>query len=567
MWLLSVGLVLLLCPGGDTLCDNGQFNIQLDIPDQEVYLCTGEHWPLPNQMLQSLVTKYKQENSYHACMDIQIEYAATIPNSGVHRPKLAKYGEYVYCPPQRWVHNLQHGGVAFLYHPCVHPQQKEALSLIARTCMYKHIITPFPSLSRQRPLALAAWCSTLEMSHIDLNEVMGWLRLNVYRVHESELENDVIYQHLLIRPSSAILNKDDELICPKHGLQVLSSNFKISGTRLDKSFRRRRRAASLPASVLKSTVSPVKDASDTSFNASNSNTDIASNEDTSENVSNTQTVVQHPVLEIGITPSPSPTSTVKAPITLAQPQMSDQDPVFEDPSRNTSTSKTESNLPDMPAAQNIPTVGNIAQASVKTTLVPSFVENSRKTTEELDDQGHLQSDLDPSKSQQNSGSHDSTGSKEGETKADQLQKPPSTTDTKLLDNVEKGKPECSCLHESTQHPIDIEEKAPVMGQRKASDLHVSTPRLEEAAWAAASLTFLFVLLTLCVLYTQIYKRFRRSQSLYWAPGNAFNQSDTVASVVKRRLQGQIKRKKKMGYRKSPRENPLVMYESLSESSD
>ena len=27
-------------------------------------------------------------------------------------------GKYEYLPPQRWLHNLEHGGIAFLYHPC-----------------------------------------------------------------------------------------------------------------------------------------------------------------------------------------------------------------------------------------------------------------------------------------------------------------------------------------------------------------------------------------------------------------------------------------------------------------
>ncbi|CAM5104390.1 unnamed protein product [Natator depressus] len=39
-------------------------------------------------------------------------------------------------------------------------------------------------------------------------------------------------------------------------------------------------------------------------------------------------------------------------------------------------------------------------------------------------------------------------------------------------------------------------------------------------WAASALTFLLVVLTLAILYTRLHPTFRKSQSLYWAPGDA-----------------------------------------------
>nr|XP_045015688.1 tumor protein p53-inducible protein 13 isoform X2 [Jaculus jaculus] len=60
-----------------------------------------------------------------------------------------------------------------------------------------------------------------------------------------------------------------------------------------------------------------------------------------------------------------------------------------------------------------------------------------------------------------------------------------------------------------------------------------TPRTEEAAWAAMSLTFLLVLLTLATLCTRLHRNFRRSESIYWGP--ASESQDTVAAVLKRRL--------------------------------
>lgn len=42
-----------------------------------------------------------------------------------------------------------------------------------------------------------------------------------------------------------------------------------------------------------------------------------------------------------------------------------------------------------------------------------------------------------------------------------------------------------------------------------------TPRTDEAAWAAAALGFLLVLLTLSVLHTRLYRHWRSPPSLYW----------------------------------------------------
>jgi len=41
--------------------------------------------------------------------------------SNRHRPYWAVLGEYEYLPPERWLHNTEHGFVAFLYRPCIDP--------------------------------------------------------------------------------------------------------------------------------------------------------------------------------------------------------------------------------------------------------------------------------------------------------------------------------------------------------------------------------------------------------------------------------------------------------------
>lgn len=43
--------------------------------------------------------------------------------SGTHRKLWPVYGEYVFVPPQRWIHSLEHGAIVLLYHPCANLNQ------------------------------------------------------------------------------------------------------------------------------------------------------------------------------------------------------------------------------------------------------------------------------------------------------------------------------------------------------------------------------------------------------------------------------------------------------------
>ncbi|XP_053562134.1 tumor protein p53-inducible protein 13 isoform X2 [Bombina bombina] len=480
-------------------------------------------------------------------MDTQIEYASMIPNSGAHRPKLAKYGQYIYCPPQRWVHNLKHGGVAFLYHPCVHPQLKEALSLVARACMYKHIITPFGNLSRQRPLALAAWCSTLEMSHLNLSEVVDWLKLNVYRAEEYKQENEGSYQHLLIWPSSVISDKKDMEICPRHYLQTITDLLKDYRKPLAKRNMRRRSLILLPVSDHESSVSQLYNASDRT----------GSNKQSTVNLSITNPELHHTAPNTVITVSSSPASVIINATSVPSQRTPDIALVASDDKRELET-HTESNLSD----QKISSLENIIHKPAENTVGSPSLKNGVGPEENytMNQSGTNNSDLFTFRQYERTSNNSFTASDQREKVTKLVQKPTLAVSPKPSDL--KGKSECSCAHETTHNPVAQAQKASSHGKHKSPDMFIATPRTEEATWAVASLTFLFVLLTLSVLYTQIYKKFRKSRSLYWST-STFEQMDTVASVIKRRLQGQSKRKKRIGHRKAP----VVVYESLSESSD
>ena len=61
----------------------------------------------------------------HICMRESVNYTGfgAIPTHGPHRPNWASFGEYSYLPIERYQHNLEHGCVVMLYHPCLAQDQ------------------------------------------------------------------------------------------------------------------------------------------------------------------------------------------------------------------------------------------------------------------------------------------------------------------------------------------------------------------------------------------------------------------------------------------------------------
>eukprot|EP00079_Xenopus_tropicalis_P032782 XP_017946553.1 PREDICTED: tumor protein p53-inducible protein 13 isoform X1 [Xenopus tropicalis] len=543
----------------------------------------------------SITTQYEPEKSHRICMDTEIAYATPIPNSGMHRPKWARYGEYVYCPPQRWVHNLEHGGVVFLYHPCVHPKLKKALSHGARSCIYKHIITPHMNLSTERPLALVTWGSTLEMSHIDLYEVKNWLMANMGRTREQEMKIDGLYQHLLIQPASGVFDDHNKNICPRVCCKQVKSGLK----------RRRRDPASL-GSALILTSTPI-------YSAEIMNSTAVSVEQPALDANESQPVIAHTVLGTALSSSES---DVKVHVTLMPSNVSrekdalvdpggrhymesnasgvlplQKEPTFLDTSKGSSPVQSKNTSKEPGGSQVVPSL-TVTQKesgasrthnksiSEKTTLEgqdPATTTKQKQNTAEFP-VGLLPATAPKPTAEPPVGPISTTDTKPTpgtpvgpisttiapKPTAEPPVGPISTTASKPTAAIIEGKQECNCKHEPTKEASAAAQKASGLEQMKASDVFISTPRTEEAAWAAACLTFLFVLLTLSVLYTQIYKRFRKSQSLYWPSEGIATETETVASVIKRRLMsGHSKRKKWIKHKKTP----VLLYESLSESSE
>ncbi|XP_043221124.1 uncharacterized protein LOC122381237 [Amphibalanus amphitrite] len=204
-------------------CDDGKTGLSVDYNGSAVeYTCflpKSKRWRVglnvvePVQHCDDLPDDYYPQ---HYCMNQSLVYKDTIPTYGDHRPLWGIFGEYQYLPPQRWLHNVEHGSVIMLYHPCADYREVDRLKGLVRGCIRKHIITPYPKLSLLRPLALVAWGCRLEMSHVDPATVRSFIREKGLKGPEGDLPKQGQYDFMLLQRAEPPAGSDinDSVLCP-----------------------------------------------------------------------------------------------------------------------------------------------------------------------------------------------------------------------------------------------------------------------------------------------------------------------------------------------------------------
>ncbi|XP_072163671.1 uncharacterized protein [Diadema setosum] len=210
-------------------CDDGKTNLTIDWNgDIRDYECTIRRWDSnknkpKGDISRSPFIEYCTENldnPTHVCMNRAIVYDYTVPTSGAHRPLWAKYGEYRYLPKQRWLHNMEHGAAVFLYHPCADLTEIEELKEIARSCLRKHIITPFRDLPQNLPFVVLTYGCKLELPYIDAERVRNFLRENAnkrdgpHSAPEWRVSRDGQFDHGLLYHAQVVSDVNDCVICP-----------------------------------------------------------------------------------------------------------------------------------------------------------------------------------------------------------------------------------------------------------------------------------------------------------------------------------------------------------------
>ncbi|CAL4105155.1 unnamed protein product, partial [Meganyctiphanes norvegica] len=202
-------------------CDDGKTNLNIDWDFSPVnYTCYIPKSPLTVQgSLQSVEKHANIPADYsplHKCMDTTIEYNTTLPTYHNHRPLWPVFGEYQFVPRQRWLHNVEHGAVILLYHPCAEPILVHRLRKIVTGCIRKHIITPYTLLTEDRPLALVAWGVSLEMATVNTSAVKKWIKDHGLKGPEGKYAKEGSYTVGLIKKAKPPTGSDinDKVLCP-----------------------------------------------------------------------------------------------------------------------------------------------------------------------------------------------------------------------------------------------------------------------------------------------------------------------------------------------------------------
>lgn len=205
--------------GKKKFCDDGKTNIEIDLNGDSDWKCPSEKWKV-HDMVISNTTKacYDEEPAYHVCVDRNIDnlYGSNIPHSGPHRAVWAQFGEYNYLPPGRYVHNLEHGGVVFMYHPCTPDTMVDSLRKVANSCLYRYILTAFPNLTMEYPIAVVTYGCILRLSRVDPFEIKSWVREQFGGSPESDEYGNGQYNFGLLHPSVEPENysTDSDTFCP-----------------------------------------------------------------------------------------------------------------------------------------------------------------------------------------------------------------------------------------------------------------------------------------------------------------------------------------------------------------
>ncbi len=129
----------------------------------------------------------------HVDYPTELTYDAVPPSSGAHRPAWARWGEYEYLPPEHWLHNLEHGGAALLYHPCADSEDVDALREFARARAaddggdFRWVLTPFGGLPSA--VAVVTWEWTYSAECVDETDIEAFLASH-YRQAPEDVASD-----------------------------------------------------------------------------------------------------------------------------------------------------------------------------------------------------------------------------------------------------------------------------------------------------------------------------------------------------------------------------------------
>ena len=141
--------------------------------------CEQADW-IPGECTQGTGDRQELLGRMHIALPDEIEYTTNPPATGDHRPMWACWGEYSFLPATRWLHNLEHGGIAFLYNPCAPESIIDELRDAARrfpgdeTGPFRWVMTPYANLPSA--VAVVAWEWVYQANCVQPNEISEFVR-------------------------------------------------------------------------------------------------------------------------------------------------------------------------------------------------------------------------------------------------------------------------------------------------------------------------------------------------------------------------------------------------------
>lgn len=87
------------------------------------------------------------------------------------------------------------------------------LQRIVRKCLYRHIITPSRLLPPELPLAVVSWGKRLQMSFVDEELVVEFIKTNALKglEHSTKIGQ---YSYGLLEEAKIVSDENDKIICP-----------------------------------------------------------------------------------------------------------------------------------------------------------------------------------------------------------------------------------------------------------------------------------------------------------------------------------------------------------------
>ncbi len=161
------------------------------------YTCNDTAWALPACTTDTVET-LPDHGALHIDMAKTITYTELPPASGSHRAVWAKWGQYSFLWPQRWVHNMEHGGVALLYDPCLDPATVAKLHDFAKNWRdsagnkLHYVLTPFPKLPQ--PIMAVAWTHRWGAACLMTSNLDAWLKVHAGQGPEGSIAMPGSYQ-------------------------------------------------------------------------------------------------------------------------------------------------------------------------------------------------------------------------------------------------------------------------------------------------------------------------------------------------------------------------------------